>query len=172
MRNSREGAILSNLQVENSKRAEGYPSTWKDPGAGRTCPARPGAGESLGPCGAAPLPPAPHSVHSLARCGLWPPQDPREAFRTPAIKGPPLSLPASPAPSLLPFLSGPAHQRGREMGREVRRRKPLPTAPSKRHDHTARCRRVGLAPVNSGGLCSRQLFPGHLTCQLLGKCCC
>ena len=102
MRNSREGEILSNLQIENSKRAEGYPSTWKDPGAGRTCPAWAGAGESLGPCGAAPLPPAPHSVHSLARCGSWPLQDPREAFRTPAIKGPPLSLPASPAPSLLP----------------------------------------------------------------------
>lgn len=53
MRNSRGGEVSSNLQVGNSKRVEGYPSTWKDPGAGRTCRAGPGAGESLGPCGAA-----------------------------------------------------------------------------------------------------------------------
>lgn len=30
----------------------------------------------------------------------------------------------------------------------------------------------GLPLQNSGGLCSGQLLPGHLTCQLLGKCCC
>ena len=95
----------------------------------------------------------------------------REAFRTRAIREPPLSLSAPlPPPPSCPALSRPAHRRGREMGREARR-KPLPAAPAKKHN-TAQCRRARLAPVNSGGLCSRQLFPGHLTCQLLGKCCC
>lgn len=34
------------------------------------------------------------------------------------------------------------------------------------------CGRAGLARRNSGGLCSPQLFPDHLTRQLLGKRCC
>lgn len=161
-------------QICKSETPKG-PKATQVPGRTRTpaAPAGPGRERASrwGPAALrSPLPPAPHSAHSSARCGSWPPLDPREAFRTPAIKGPPLSLPAPLAPSLLPFLSGPAHPRGREMGREARR-KPLPTAPSKKHDRTARSRGAGLAPVNSGGLCSRQLFPGHLTCQLLGKCC-
>lgn len=136
------------------------------PGGGRR-----GAGGLLGaPWGrAVPLPPAPHSASSFARGGSWPPKsrgvsDPGYQRATPFPVGAPGPPPSCPA------LSRPAHWRGREMGREARR-KPLPAAPAKKHN-TAQCRRARLAPVNSGGLCSRQLFPGHLTCQLLGKCCC
>lgn len=47
-----------------------------------------------------------------------------------------------------------------------------PPRPFLRHHRSAQWRRAGLALANSGGLCSPQLFPGRLTCQLLGKRCC
>lgn len=124
----------------------------------------PGRDAPLRPC-----PRPPHSAHSFAPSG--PRCRSREAVRTPAFKEPLGSScrRRSPPPSF-PFLSRPAHPGGREtVGGGGR--KPLPAALSERLHRTAQRRRAGLAPVNSGGLCSRQLFPGHLTCQLLGKRC-
>lgn len=50
--------------------------------------------------------------------------------------------------------------------------KPFLPSPSEQHREAAGCRRAGLALRNSGGLCSPQLFPDHLTRQLLERRCC
>lgn len=50
--------------------------------------------------------------------------------------------------------------------------KPFLPSPSEQHREAAGCRRAGLALRNSGCLCSPQLFPDHLTRQLLERRCC
>lgn len=77
-------------------------------------------------------------------------------------------LPAPLAPSLPPFLPSPdlfTLEGGRWSGEEGGNLSPPPLP-------KGTTERAGLALVNSGVLCSGRLFPGHLTCQLLGKCCC
>lgn len=76
-------------------------------------------------------------------------------------------------PLSFPFLSGPAHPRGREMARGWEGGGNLSPPPlPKSTTELLSADEPGLPLANSGGLCSPQLFPGHLTCQLLGGRCC
>lgn len=76
-------------------------------------------------------------------------------------------------PLSFPFLSGPAHPRGREMARGWEGGGNLSPPPlPKSTTELLSADEPGLPLANSGELCSPQLFPGHLTCQLLGGRCC
>lgn len=160
-----------------SDRRDGAPTAPAPPAraAALGCPRARGSGQDPVWVGAPPPRCAPASHRRIPRI-LSPASGhclrTREAFQTQAFKEPLLSLQAPFASSLLSFSlrTCSPERKGGGGGRRGGNLSPPPFPKSTTTPLSAG--EPGLPLPNSGGLCSRQLFPGHLTCQLLGKCCC
>lgn len=109
----------------------------------------------------------PHSAHSFARVGVFASKAQRFVRPPPSKSHPFPCRGSSPPPPDFSSWYLVLPKEGRP-GRETL----SPPALSDQRREAAGCGRAGLALRNSGGLCSPQLFPDHLTRQLLGKCCC
>lgn len=183
-RNSWRRGCLVTFVVRHPGKIACRPSPWRD--RGPATPAGPGESAALGlgsgqgawgpgaPCRAAP-PASRRRIPRIISCGSGLRFRAREAFRTPPprhpIKEPLLPLQAPSPPPSFPFLSfpllfRPVHQGGRELegGGNL--------SPPNNTTKLLSAEEPGSPLPNSGGLCSPQLFPAHLTCQLLGKRCC
>lgn len=172
---------MSNLEVGHPERIAQYPRRGrKGQTALRTCLLGPCAGSGWGalrwgvgggwsraPCCAAPphLRP-PHSAHSFAGVGSSLPK-PGDLFDLRFQRAAHFPAEALRLLLLYFFFWYLVHLKEGRPGA-----KPFLPSPSEQHREAAGCGRAGLALRNSGGLCSPQLFPDHLTRQLLERRCC
>lgn len=132
------------------------------PAAERAAAARAGVGRPLPRC----APTSGRRIPHILSLGSGLNFEPGRYFGFPAFQEPPLSLSKFPSSRAL-FLSEPCSSLEVSLGE-----KPFLRSLRKSTGKAAGCGRAGLALRNSGGLCSSQLFPDHLTRQLLGKRCC
>lgn len=173
---------MSNLEVRHPERIAQCPRRGrKGQTALRTCLLRPCAGSGWGALRwgggrrvvARPLlrrapPTSGHRIPRILSRGSGLRFQSGEICSTSAFEEPPISLQRLFASSFYTFSFG-VLSTLRKGGRE---RSPFFRPPSEQHREAAGCRRAGLALRNSGGLCSPQLFPDHLTRQLLERRCC